>query len=506
MLSPEIEERLVEIFITLSIGEEKLNKIKQNIFSNFNINPMLLFVDLDLDKDGYLTKNDFYSFLYFFSINFISTDIDYIFFFYDKDEDNYLNFIEFLDLLISDSNYFFKKSIKKQFKNRGFDTRTLNEECEFDIEKAFLDLLLEEIDLGRQLNELIINIKECNDFTVQDIFYELKSYNYITNDSLKAFFDRNEVNYNDKFIKNIFCRFKNKDINGKIVFKTIKNFFDLPINKNININEQFYINNFQPKLSQTLSYGDFKFSNFNKFNSYMDSNSDVINYPTHYEKNNYNENIIYDKFKKDLYVNEEDIQFKCSHLSRSGSFESYDLENSNCKYIPKNEKKNTLYKNYLREKRSKSLEKSLNKSKINIRNIKQIQTNNSNFNYKKDTYYNNNSESSFHEDLPFNLPIRLDKNLVKRKIPTRNKIQNFDKVMTYNFCYGNNIEDIKINHNNYKQNSKNHSKQNNFTNFNNSKDIYYSGCNDFKEYNTNYLDNKLYQEDIHTQNYNRKYY
>ena len=145
MLSREIEERLVEIFITISIGEEKLNKLKQNIFSNFNINPMLLFVDLDLDKDGYLTKNDFYSFLNFFSINFISTDIDYIFFFYDKDEDNYLNFIEFLDLLISDSNYFFKKSIKKQFKNRGFDTRTINEECEFDIEKAFLDLLLEEI-------------------------------------------------------------------------------------------------------------------------------------------------------------------------------------------------------------------------------------------------------------------------------------------------------------------------------------------------------------------------
>lgn len=505
MLSREIEERLVEIFITISIGEEKLNKLKQNIFSNFNINPMLLFVDLDLDKDGYLTKNDFYSFLNFFSINFISTDIDYIFFFYDKDEDNYLNFIEFLDLLISDSNYFFKKSIKKQFKNRGFDTRTINEECEFDIEKAFLDLLLEEIDLGRQLNELIINIKECNDFTIQDVFYELKSYNYITNDSLKAFFDRNEVNYNDKFIKNIFCRFKNKDINGKIVFKTVKKFFDLPVDKNINRNEQLYINNFQPKLSQTLSYGDIKFNQLNKFNNYMDSNSDVFNYRSPYEKNNYNENIC-DKFKRDLYVNEEDIQFKCSHLSRSGSFESYDLQNSNCKLISKNEKKNTLYKNYLREKRSKSLEKSLNKSRINIRNIKPIQTNNNNIHYIKDTYYNNNSESSFHEDLPVNMPIRLDKNLVKRKIPTRNKIQNVDKIMTYNFCYGNNIEDIKINHHNYKQINKHYSKQNNFTNFNNSKDIYYNGCNDFKEYNTNYLDNKLYQEDINIHNYNKKYY
>ena len=114
MLCRETEQRLVEIFITLSIGEEKINKLKQNIFSNLEINPMALFINLDLDKKGYLTKEDLYSFLNFFSINFIQTDIDFMFFFYDKNEDNLLNFKEFLDILISDSNYFFKKSLKKK--------------------------------------------------------------------------------------------------------------------------------------------------------------------------------------------------------------------------------------------------------------------------------------------------------------------------------------------------------------------------------------------------------
>ena len=67
------------------------------------------------------------------------------------------------------------------------------------------------------MDELIISIKQCNDFEIQNIFYEIKSYSYVTSDSLKAFFDRNEVNYNDKFIKNIFTIFNTTDIIGKII-------------------------------------------------------------------------------------------------------------------------------------------------------------------------------------------------------------------------------------------------------------------------------------------------
>jgi hypothetical protein len=89
MLSKETEQKLIEIFITLSLGENKINKLKKSIFSNLNINPIKIFLNLDLNNLCYLTKNDFYSLFKFFSINFTSTDIDYIFFFYDKNEDNF---------------------------------------------------------------------------------------------------------------------------------------------------------------------------------------------------------------------------------------------------------------------------------------------------------------------------------------------------------------------------------------------------------------------------------
>ena len=54
-------------------------------------------------------------------MNYTQTDIDYIFYFYDKDEDNVLFFNEFLDLIISDSNYFYKKSFRKKFRKNRFD-------------------------------------------------------------------------------------------------------------------------------------------------------------------------------------------------------------------------------------------------------------------------------------------------------------------------------------------------------------------------------------------------
>ena len=563
MLSRETEQRLVEIFITISIGEEKINKLKQTILSNLNINPIKLFFKLDLNNVGYLSKSDFFSFFKSFSINFIPSDIDYIFYFYDKDEDNVLCFNEFLDLIISDSNYFYKKSYKKKFKKHGYDIGVENGDFDVgpEIEKAILDILIEEIDLARNLNELIINIKQCNDFVVQDIFYEIKSYNYITNDSLKAFFDRNEVNYNDKFIKNIFNRFNTKDINGKISFNKFKYFFDLPFHNKINENEIIYNNNnygnnqIPFNLSQTYISGDIKFTG-NDNTKFINSNSGN-NFP--YDKNNkinLNNNCInnnINNLRNDNYINEEDIQFECNHLSRSGSIESYkDIKKSSCKYITKNENRNNLYRNYLREKRSKSLEKSLSKSicrtneaisltekknlfNKNINTIKPIYNDDydeNNNNLINDGYNLTNSGSSFHEDLPTKYPIRLDKNLVRRQIKRRNNpIQN--KRMTYNFCYENHFEDLKIKNkdNDIKEDEYynndinvdtwlyNHT-QGRYQNENNiyhneidykNKDMDYINGIDYKEkykdekYFTNNLDLKVYQEDISSRINNGKY-
>lgn len=44
MLSRETEQKLVELFITISTGEEKISKLKQNILTKYNINPFNYFL------------------------------------------------------------------------------------------------------------------------------------------------------------------------------------------------------------------------------------------------------------------------------------------------------------------------------------------------------------------------------------------------------------------------------------------------------------------------------
>ena len=432
MLSRETEQKLVQIFITISVGEEKINKLKMDILTNFNINPIQFFFKLDTNNSNNLTKNDISTYLNSFSIIYTPTDIDYIFFFYDKDFDGVLNFYEFLDLIISDSNYLYKKSFKKKYKHKKIDQNELNNEIEIEIQKSVLQIFIEEIELARQLNDLIIDIKQNNDFVIQDIFYEIKSYSYITNDSLKAFFDRNEVTYNDKFIKNIFNRFDNKEINGRISFNKFKNFFDLPYTKNINQNQQVIINdnnnnnyspNPTPKIINQSQVSDINLEN---------SQGSDFNFCEQYNNNNIITNY--------NYANEEDIQFECCHLSRSGSVESRKEKEQNCGYVLKNNRNNNSYRNYSR------IENDNNKDIRNIRVISDEFNNNSG----NEGMNLSNSGSSFNEDIPVKLPVRLGKNLILRPVPKR--INNHKNNMEYNFCYDNHMEDPYYNHINHSHN------------------------------------------------------
>ena len=507
MLTKQTEQKLVELFIAISTGEEKINQLKQNIITNYNINPIQLFFKLDINNKGYLAKSDISSYLKFYSINFTFTDIEYIFYFYDKDNDNFLNFYEFLNFIISDSSYLYKKLFKRKYRHNKIDENEINADMDKNLEQNILKIFQEEIDFARNLNELILNLKKNNDFKIQNAFYEIKSYSYITNDSLKAFFDRNEVTYNDKFIKNIFSRFDSNESSGKISFNKFKIFCDLPFSSNkINKNNKIIESPYPPQsISQTIKSGDIKLSN-----SDLNFGSTIINQkmPKEDNNNNYKPNLI--NINNENFVNEEDIQFECSHLSRSGSVEYIKEKdnNNNCNYVKKSEERNNLYKNYLREKRSKSLEKSLSKSLSrtseaisrtkkrneleknetnirNIRNIRPIYDNNNN----SDNYNSMDSGSGgfLNEDIPVKMPIRLDKNLVKRNVPKRkisnniihhHHIHNHNNKLMHNFYYDNNHEDLNMN---------------NQTNYNIENEQYYQG-NPYHNYQNNYSDNYYEQE------------
>ena len=193
-------------------------------------------------------------------------------------------------------------------------------------------------------------------------------------------------------------------------------------------------------------------------------------------------------------------------MSRSGSIESKKEKNKNCGYISKNNL-NCSYKNYLRDKRSKSLEKSLSRSlsrkstkienlKINeknkkdIRNIRVIVDDN---NTSRNEGINMlSSLTSFNDDIPVKLPERLDKNLVRRQLPQ--KRSNYENKFGYNFCYDNNHENNELkNHNNHDYHEcYNENEINNMENKENKQYNYYPS----DIMSANNLDLKIYKEDL----------
>ena len=497
MLTKETEQKLVQILITLSSGEEKIDKLKKDILANFNINPLQFFFKLDINKSNYLTKNDIITYLNSFSIVYTPTDIDYIFYFYDKDSDGVLNFYEFLDILISNSNYLYKKSFKKKYKYNKIGPNEINGEIDNEMQKKVLQIFIEEIEFARQLNELVVDIKSNKDFNIQNIYYEIKSYSYITVDSMKAFFDRNEVAYNDKFIKNIFGRFNTKEINDRISFNKLKHFFDLPNTINTKITENIQNSIYNYNSNQNLIS---PIINQTQISEDININNSEMNF-TKIQNYNYNENINNIIMNASNDINDEDIQFECSHLSRSGSLNSKNGKNNNCGYCTK-DNVNMPYKNYLREKRSKSLEKSLSSSlsrkntqylnhdKLkndnkkqdikNIRNIRVIVDDNYSENEEGNIGSNTNSNN---EDLPINMPERLDRNIVKRKIPQRKIIHQKKNESYLTYRENNNKCHCNCSH------------CNNYFDENDKENIQYNN-GIYEGISTNNLDVKIYQEDM----------
>ena len=107
-------------------------------------------------------------------------------------------------------------------------------------------------------------------------------------------------------------------------------------------------------------------------------------------------------------------------------------------------------------------------------------------------------EFLFHnEDLPVKLPVRLDKNLVKRPLPKRiNKTHNYEKnKMDYNLCYDDCSQNYNRKNSNYSQYCNNYYDENVAPNESEiDTRLYNRGMNDI--ICSNNLDLKIYKEDF----------
>ena len=468
MLSHEIESQTIHLLLEIANSDKNINSLKHSIIESTNINPIHLFFSLDKSHSSKITLEDIMTFLQQFNITSSIQEIQTIILFYDLDGDGTLNFKEFLNLIISDTDYVFKKMIKQEYKQISKAQISSQPYYESNL-SALADILKHEIDFIKYITTLINNLKNNSDFNLQDIFYSIKSYSYITSESIKAFFDKNKINYSIYDIKSIFNRLDyNKD--GKISFNDLKIFFNLDsYNNNATKNEMTSskgMNAYQLKRSNRITNNNEKKPHHHKYEMkqiYLKNNIDFN------KSGNY--------------------QFECMHLSRNGSPVHLNSKKDNSIQAspiinpPIQDGRNNPYKIFHREFRENNLNKSKNKSLSrnceyqspgngnNLKNSLAInyQTNINKYTYKKDNNYLGGKQWKNIRPVT-----RINKTIVLRKIGIRNKsdVKNreinhgvkMNNITTNNTQYNSNNISYINNNTNYIPLNNNHNHSSNYNN------------------------------------------
>jgi len=257
MLSRETEEMICNIFSELINHETQIENQKK-IFDDIpSIYHELLFKKLEEEKYTYISSNKIVYFLKKYSINCTDNEIKSIIKLYDIDKDNHLNYKEFLHLILSS-----RKKIESYNLKYSEDNNSIKN-LPYEFEYEFCKLLEIQLSLVRILEKLLFDLKKRKDFSIYDLYNELKDENKdeISFIKLSNFMKRNIKSSNNEELRLLFKKLDiNKDysvtmddicvIFGKDIFNSqIYSYDDLNNNNNV---ELIGLINKEEEVSQNL--------------------------------------------------------------------------------------------------------------------------------------------------------------------------------------------------------------------------------------------------------------
>ena len=194
MISIETEARVARLLMELAAGERRAEISRQVLCENYEYDPYQLFRYLDIEGKNRVDAINLMDYMSGKGKCCCQLDAELIILFYDEDGDGALSYCEFLNLIQSE------KSIKKV---RTFSS---NGRISFNVDYAFNKLLEKEIELAKNINYFLNELKTRCDFNIHDIFHLLKSYLYITPESLRSFLQKNSVSFLESDVTNIIKR------------------------------------------------------------------------------------------------------------------------------------------------------------------------------------------------------------------------------------------------------------------------------------------------------------
>ena len=200
MCSPETEQKLCKLLLILADGERTIEISRQVLSDLKEFDSFQIFKNIDIEDKN---KIDCYSIINFLRIKGIyctEEEASLIILFYDQDYDNVLSYPEFINVIQSEKSL--KNNLNKPPKDK----------IPFDVDYSLGKLLEKEVELSRKFIYALKDIKCRYDFNIHNLYHKIKYFNSITNESLRVFFQKNEVSFLESDIKLILKRLDlNKD-------------------------------------------------------------------------------------------------------------------------------------------------------------------------------------------------------------------------------------------------------------------------------------------------------
>ena len=177
MLSIETEARVVKLFINLFEGEKTVELSRENLAIQRDFDAYQIFQRVDRERKNYVDEYNIVDFLKNNSIYCTNSEARLILSFYDSNSDGNLNYTEFLNMILSDSNY----SIRRLARDRiGYRSGNI---LSYDVEYSLTRLLERELELARAVEILVGDVRARYDFNVLDIYTLIQGYgNFISSE------------------------------------------------------------------------------------------------------------------------------------------------------------------------------------------------------------------------------------------------------------------------------------------------------------------------------------
>ena len=225
MLPGRCQYLLSKFLTDIAKYERQIETLRELLIQNLEFDFSIVYKYFAYENKNIIDANSIYLFLKENDIKSLFNEIQFILFFYDKDDDTVLSIREFINLILPEKNYAIKHNIKPINRCFIYDKKV---KLPLSIKYSLCCLFQKELELIRLMIKSKEHIKTFPGIDIHDLYHGIKGFDDIINiHSLYTFLKKNYFKCNEEDLTNIIKRLDiNKD--SKIDFYEFHQFFCFP--------------------------------------------------------------------------------------------------------------------------------------------------------------------------------------------------------------------------------------------------------------------------------------